>query len=657
MTAMSIKNFVGMMPRAPDHLLPDNAAAFADNCDFSRSQLQSLRGGQQVLSYGGAIRGMYTGDGIYWYTWDTPVVAHKSPVINEIYNRLYYIEGGIVFVTVTPESSGKAPNTGGSPNVGLRWAAGVPNPTVAPKLTLIDRSSLPDYPAAVIEFKTWYTDGAVAYGVTTVSPFPAIDVTWKRYHFIPPPPPAEAPAGAVLVVQAVATEGTKQLFSMNTATNSTNPATTSALPGGITMTLEAAGGGVYYVNFAWGVVETRAYVYTEVNAWNEESGPSPVTLISPTYMQDVQVEMTHPDAPASGYRPRVSSNIYRTYGGSQYIKAGNAPGLVFTDVARTVQSSTGTALQSLTWVVPPVGMLGLVLAPNGWFAAYAGNILFMSEPYRPHVWPYTMTFPKTITGICVGAQSIVVTTREATYIVTGPHPHSATSMTVPVPIGGVPPPGPVSANSSMCAVEGGVAFLSNDGIVVVEGSQATLAVNQRLFTREVWRAMYGDELDKMQLAYHDGCVVAANWNKAAGFVLELDEAGGAMTEYNFQHTALMRLPVLDTLYFAAGGGIYRFRDGNPLAATWRSKQFITPQYTKLGIGFARMSGSGNITVKVYADEVLLHTQVLLASDRTKYFRLPPYRGALKWQIEVSIAGAGVLEDIAFAHTADELKTV
>jgi hypothetical protein len=646
---MSLKDFVGMIPRQPDHLLPDNAASFAGNCDFSRSELQALQGGLEVVNLGGTIRGMYTTEGIYWYTWPTEVVAYRSPVINEIYNRIYYIEGGVLMVSPTPESIAV---TGGPPPAGQKWAAGVPNPTVAPALLLIDRSSLADYPAATIAFKAWYSDGGVDYGVTDIAAN-AIAV-WRRYAITAPAKPADAPATAVLVVQAVASESTKQLFSMNTASNSTYPATSSALPGGITMTLEAGGvAGDYFVNFAWGVVETRAYVFTEVNVWNEESGPSPVSLISPTYLQDVQVTMTHPNNAASGYRLRQESNVYRTYGGSQYIKAnavGAITGTVFTDSARIVQSTVGTALQSLTWVVPPVGMFGLVLAPNGWFAAFANNMLFMSEPYRPHTWQYTMTFPKAITGICVGAQVIVVTTREATYVVTGPHPHSVTSMTVPIPVGGI-------SQRSMCAVEGGVAFLSNDGIVVVEGSQASLAVNQRMFTRKVWRDMFGDALPTMQLAYHDGCVVAACYDVQTGFVLELDEAGGAMTEWDFQCTVLMRLPVLDTLYYAAGGRIYRFREGQALNAQWDSKLFITPKYTKLGIGFARMSGGGGITVVLYADDVLIHTQVLNPTNRTTYFRLPPNRGALKWQISIQISGGAILEDIAFAQSPDELKEV
>jgi hypothetical protein len=373
-------------------------------------------------------------------------------------------------------------------------------------------------------------------------------------------------------------------------------------------------------------------------------------------LQDVQVTMLHP--PFVGYRPFKQANIYRTYGGSQYIKAGNTTTLIvyFLDSARTVQSATGTALPSLSWVPPVTGLFGLVLAPNGWFAAFKDNMLYMSEPYRPHSWQYSMTFAKSITGICVGSQVIVVTTREATYIVTGPHPASVTSMTVPIPVGGI-------SHRSMCAVEGGVAFLSNDGIVVVEGSQASLDVNQRYFTRETWRNMFPAEvLERMTLAYHDGVVVAVPYemppsNILTGFLLELDEAKGAMTRYDRVHTALMRLPVLDTLYYAENSHIYRFREDVQVSAYWSSRQFISPRYVKLGIGFARMSGSGSITVMLIADDALIHTQALNPADRTKYFRLPPHPGALKWQINISVDGPASLLDIAFAQSPDELKDI
>jgi mRNA-degrading endonuclease toxin of MazEF toxin-antitoxin module len=655
MTAISIKEFTGMVPRQPDHLLPDNAAAYASNCDFSRSVLAPLNDGYLVNSPGGAIRSIYTVDGIYWYTWDTELAAFKSPVIDEVYNRIYFIEDNTFKVAFSPESQFV---NGGKPNVGVTWLAGIPNSDIAPVLELVDRTTLADYPAASFEFKVWWENASAQYGVTTIAP--VATSLFRRYTFTAPPKPpgttdgdgnttGGVPEDAIFVVEAVLSENNKQLFSLNTGASSLTVARTQALPGGVTMTLENISGDDYAINFDWGVVETRAYLYTVQNTWDEESGPSPVAIISPTYLQDVKVTMLAPIITGTQYRPFKQANVYRTYGGPQYIRAGSTTTNVFIDSARTV-TTIGVALASLTWVLPPTGMFGLVLAPNGWFAAFKGNTLYMSEPYRPHVWPYSMTFPKAIMGICVGPQGIVVATMEATYIVTGPHPHSANSMELPIPVGGI-------SQRSMCKVDGGVAFLSHDGIVVVQGSDASLDMSQRYFTRATWRSNFGSALPSMALAYHDGFLVAVSYLTPIGFLLEMDEAGGAMTRFDFQYDALMRLPMLDTLYYSYNGSIYRFREGNAMGASWYSKQFISPKYLKLGVGFARMRGSGFIQIMLLADEVLIFSQSLDPSTRTKYFRLPPNAGALKWQFRVVVNGPCSLEDMAFAQSPDELKNV
>jgi hypothetical protein len=93
-------------------------------------------------------------------------------------------------------------------------------------------------------------------------------------------------------------------------------------------------------------------------------------------------------------------------------------------------------------------------------------------------------------------------------------------------------------------------------------------------------------------------------------------------------------------------------------AFWKSKNFITPQYTKLGIGFARMSGEGMITIWLWADDEPIFSIGLNAEAITQYFRLPPHPGALKFMVTVNTGGgACVLEDLAFAQTPSELRDV
>jgi hypothetical protein len=647
MTAISFNRFGGMLPRTPAHLLPDFAAADASNCDFAQHNLSPVKGGHEVLWPGGSVRGIYTADGQFWYTWSFETTAHKSPVIGETFNRIYFIDLN-ERLTAAPGPETTFTNGGPPPQ---KWMAGVPSPTVAPTLALVDRTDLADYPEAQLTFKAWYSDGKANFDVATLTPNQV--TPFRRYTFVAPLKQESSPSDAYLVVQVVLTDGAKQLFQLDTRINPTTAARSQAMPGGVTLSLESLGGADYAVNLDWGVVETISYIFTEENTWNEESGPSPAALISPTYLQDVTVTMEHPPFQIPNteyfYRPYKQSNIYRTYGASQYLKAGSIGGTVFTDAARTA-TSAGTALPSLKWVVPPSSMSGLINCANGWFAAFRDNNLYMSEPYRPHTWPYSMTFPKAIKGICAGPQGIIVTTAETAYLVLGSHPASAQQQELPIPVGGV-------SQRGMCKVEGGVVYISNDGLVVVSGSSASLDVSQRYFTREKWRSLYGAQLPNMNLGYQDGFIICASTAAPLGFMLQLDEADGQMTRFDYQVDCILRLPVLDTLYYAANEKVWRFREGSDLDASWYSKEFLFPKYIKFGIGYARMTGTGQILIQLYAEDVAIHTELLDPSLGQKYFRLPSHRGSMKWQFKITTTGSCTLDVMAFAQTMDELKNV
>lgn len=652
--ALSFKRFAGMFPRTPNQLLPDNAASLAVNCDFSKDVLGSLKGGLDVLtieSGTSAGKGFYSANGTNWYTWSEEVVGYKSPVIDETYSRIYFVTrtSGSPYVAISPEVTGTISGT--PPQT---WRLGVPVPASAPTLTLITRTTLPDYPTATFSFSYWWEDNGTQFGNTDVaSGSVTVPTALKVYKFPQPTKPADAPDTAGFVVQATLNDGGKQLFVLNSRDTTTAPSRSAALPGGVEMSISVARSEVY-VKFTWGVTDTRAYVYTYVNTWNEESAPSPAALISPTYIQDVQVGTAGAfSALVTLCRPWQKTNIYRTYGSGTYIQTtvtGTDP--TYLDSSRTV-TSVGTALQTLGWLPPPwTGISSMVQMPNGWFAVYKGNTLYMSEPYRPHAWPYSITFPKDITGICAGPQSLVVTTLETAYNVTGPHPKSVMQQDTGIPVGGI-------SQKGMVKFDAGVAYLSNDGIVVVSGSQATLELSQKFFTRETWRSLYGAALPDMALGYHDGFLVCTSTTSALGFLVRLDEAEGAFTQYNVQHNAMYRLAKLDTLYYSNGGHIYRFREGSALNATWNSKDFIFQTYVKLGIGFARMTGNGtnDVQVKLYGDGSLIHTQTLSSSAGTVYFRLPANRGHLKWQFDVTISGGATLDELALAHTVDGLKNV
>lgn len=636
MSIIGTRSFKGEIPRLEPHLLSDNNAQLALDCDFANGSVKPIKGGffMQTMQ-NNPVRGIYTDNGLNFYTWSQETIAFNSPVIDDTNNRLYYLTPSEGVFRVASKA-GMTP-FGPSPAAGSFWKAGVPRPTVAPKLSLIDRTSLIDYPNVSIVAEAWWEDGSAKQsnrGAVTM-----IEVTpFKKYTFTKPTQPAQ-PTGdnAVAVTYTLSVRITFKNSDNNTDIMSAliRPGSTSrsnSLPGGVEFSMDdSSASGTATVNMAWGVSETRAYVYIAMNTWGEESAPSPPATISVTYLHDVRIEVGDVTASFVGYRPFSEYRILRTFGTTAaYLMVDAEPQAPTVAIERGKKPSpTGHALQSEAWTPPPDGLQGIVLAPNGWFAAFKGNTLYMSEPYRPHAWPYSMTFAKAIRGLCIGQQSIVVTTADGVYAVAGAHPSAAQQINLNAPQPGL-------AQRSMAQVEGAVAYASNDGIVFVSGSSASSEIGQRLFDRGTWRARYGNQISdaSMRFAYHDGALVSASSGEANGFLLRMDEDVGSFTRLSARYDCMFLLPVNDALYYTVGNSLYQFRGGDPGVLTWHSKDFIFPMQNTFGAGFIRCDKPTTITI--YGDGV----QVAQKTVTSGHFRLPasmPRR--LRWSFKLESAGA------------------
>lgn len=671
MTIVAFRQFSGEIPKTPATQLPENAAQKAVNCDFSKGVLSPLKQGFLLKQLSGTIKGLYTEEGLNFFTWTTDVTAYKSPVIDEQYQRVYYLNGTDFTVTTYNQAS----TSGGAP--ASTWKAGVPNPTVAPVLTLIDRTTLPDYPSISLTWTGWYEYQGVRYQEAAITPTQV--TAFKSYTFTAPaktagtngtaatvdpvtgvvtdavPATNGTPTGAKFVVKLVIRDTAKnQDVLVLTSTEGAIPSKSVALPGGVEMQLACVTAPTAYsITMTWGATSTRAYVYTVNNTWGEESGPSPASLISPTYIQDVQIVTTNPTF--TGYRPQASgtsgTNIYRTFGTNpNYLRTtvSNTTGTTFVE-STTVASNISVGLTTLEFLPPPSNLSGIALMPNGWFVGFKDNVLWMSEPYRPSAWPYNTSFTKNIRGVIVGqGNSLVVTTADATYILTGSHPKATSTAKLPIAQAGV-------AQRSMTTVDGAVVFASQDGVVAVEGSQATLNLSQKYWNREDWRARYGDSLNdaSLRFGYSDGFLVGLSYNRAAGFIVRFDEAPGTLTQFNQQFDTMLQLPVTDTLYYTYQGGIYQFRgSGTNYAMEWWSKTFIFPEYKNFGAGYIRCDGP--TTIELYANEET-SPYYSVTINSTGYFRLPAGRRELRWSFRVT--GSSTVHELAFANDLGELRSV
>lgn len=628
MAAINFKRFDGEIPREQGYALPDASAQSAKWCDLG-GHLNPLRGGTFVGADGNSQNiksAFYDRSDVLasgptydrWYVWPRDVRMYVSPVIADTHDRAYFVdqrsgtEGlkNYVLVAISCASAVLASDEFHEPVTGNVGLAGVPAPRAAPTLSVVELTTLPDYPGATLEIVTWYTSDGIVYDVSA----PAVKTSFTT-NTITVPAPGSAPDGASLVVQVTIKHEGKTILTLDSEVGVAVPPRSSALPGGVELVLQYAGTALLNVHLVWGIVETRAYVVVSVNDWAEESAPSPPALISTTYLQEVLIGLSAEAWPvwtADGIyygRNLKLFNVYRTYSGvptyfsafsvdPTFTSVSPPTSYYWTDHTRTPAPDT-KALDTINWNVPPTQVtpsLGFIAVPNGWFATFKDNTLYMSEPYHPHAWPYSMAFDTPIVGVCAGAQSLVVTTKNNCFIVTGAHPAAIQQIKLPIPIGGV-------SQRGMAQLDGAVAFVSNDGIVLVEGSNASLEISQKFFTREKWQELYGDSLEDMYLTYHDGRLLATIKNAAhpagVGFMVKLDENAGEMTSlaaHNFDST--FRVSRMDYTFYASGDSFYRFDNNSvqPRTYTWHSKEFTFNDAIKFGAGYIRFKPWAEATV-------------------------------------------------------------
>ena len=666
MTTLVLKNFSGELPNLPDYKLPDANAQQALYCDFAQNDLRPLRGGTLIKTMTNTVRGIYTEEGTNFYTWPVETFAAKGPVNNDTYGRMYFMNTN--GFKVAPYSGAGA--TGGEP--ATSYLVGVPAPTTAPVLVLKQRATLPDYPSISVTTRVWYELNGKRYQEGVMTAFTVV-TPWKKYTFTPPTraaytsgqeatstyveaeastttvtteavPESGTPPDAKLTAQIIVVDTTnsnKEIFNVTVSSGATTPTRSNSFPGGVEVMLSSDG----VLTYEWGVVETRAYVYTMVNSYLEESAPSLANVVSVTYLDYVEVTTTVPTF--TGYSPRSATNIYRTFGtNATYFKI-NTTSLgsnVYKDETYKA-SDIGVALPSLEWDLPETGMTGLVPMPNGFFAAYKGNMLYFSEPFRPHAWPYAMSFPHNITGICPDAQSLVVTTNSGAHMVLGSLPSNMSQQKLPLPQAGI-------AQRLMVNLEGAVAYASSDGIVLVQGSQSTMTLSQKFYSREDWRSTFATISDDARFGYTDGYLVMVSSQEAKGIIIRLDEAAGTLTQFNETFDSMFYLPITDTLYYSKGANVYRLRDGAASYYTldWWSKEFTLPNYTNFGAFYIRCTASTAVTI--YVDGASWHTFTAAA---TGYYRLPAGKRALRWSVRVQTTGK--IEEIAMAESMSEFRSV
>ena len=177
MTVLSIRSFTGEIPRLPADRLPDGAAQFAQNCDFTHGELRPLAGlGPHYETGAGArpCRGLFTPDGQKFFAWDKPTRAFLAPTIDDTWGRVYYNTEGDGFrvsqrVALYDKTAQPRP-----PATNASWRVGVTRPNGLTSATSTDLAL--DVYVQTLKYGVLVEEVPVT-STTTVTPGVVYDVT------------------------------------------------------------------------------------------------------------------------------------------------------------------------------------------------------------------------------------------------------------------------------------------------------------------------------------------------------------------------------------------------------------------------------------------------------------------------------------------------
>ncbi|WP_421353106.1 hypothetical protein [Aeromonas taiwanensis] len=388
--------------------------------------------------------------------------------------------------------------------------------------------------------------------------------------------------------------------------------------------------------------ETRFYVDTFVTAMGEEGPPGPASgkVDIPIPGSSVALMLTPPTSQNSNITKR---RIYRSVSGggvADYLLVAEIPISQAVLVDSLADGELGAVLETYDYTMPPDSMRGLCQMANGMCAGFAGNSLYLCEPYLPYAWPekYRLTTEHDIVAIAAIDTTLVIGTKGYPYLAQGVSPASVTTQKLSQL------PQACISGRSMVAMDGVVLYASPDGLVGI-GASGGQVVTEGIITRSQWRAM---KPDSMRAWHHEGKYVAMT--DTHGFIF--DPKSGDLRELTNRWDAAVSDMESDSLFVAKGLSLHTWRGGGAGNGqfVWRSKVFMVPEGTSFSCCRLLAADISQVGLKLFVDG----EQVMELSPGNLVpgaFRLPPVRGRL-WQVEVF--GTSTVSRITLASSMAEM---
>lgn len=247
------------------------------------------------------------------------------------------------------------------------------------------------------------------------------------------------------------------------------------------------------------VQEARAYVYTYITAYGEESPPSPATVVTGWSNGTWTIDLFSPPPDQMGVtRNIVGIRLYRTVTGTggattffQVTPVGDAPNgdlpvtqAVYSDIITDDVVVTNTQLVSQLFSPPPEDLQGIIAMPNGMSVGWRSNEIWFAQPYLPHAWPpsFVLTTEYPIVGLGISGSSVIACTSGAPYVATGTDPSTMTAQKIQTSE-------PCLARGSIVGNNDGVYYAGPNGLMLVTQFAAITNTSELWITREKWQQL------------------------------------------------------------------------------------------------------------------------------------------------------------------------
>jgi len=275
--------------------------------------------------------------------------------------------------------------------------------------------------------------------------------------------------------------------------------------------------------------------------------------------------------------------LYRSQGGA-YFLVSEVTAATTSVTDNTATENLGAELTTTFFLPPPDDMIGIVELPNGVMAGFKGNVVYLSDPYKPWAYPALNQYAVSWGIVAIGAvgSTLLVATSGYPYIGRGPDPAAYVFQ---------PDKGayyPCISKRSLAAGPNAVYWATPEGIAAGNASGVTLA-SRAFVTRSEWQVFRPEVMhaivweDRYYGWFNEPVGTDQYGNKTGGAVIFDPGERAFMSTLGSFNQAVAIKPGTGELWASRKGTnllnqvfAWDADPSNPNAYEWKSKKFISP---------------------------------------------------------------------------------